>query len=130
MVVPIPIRTLSGRQERESEVIHTPLIGCTFKSARARAKGWGRITQTLVRKRESIDIISEMLNNVVDGVHAKTHLQQRSNLDSREMKHYMVIITERGLLSSVKDGRGHESYRLTERGRDFLLAYNNLEGFL
>ena len=92
-------------------------------------KGSVTYTQTEVRKRESIDIISEILGSVAEGVNAKTHLQQRSNLDTREMKRYMAVITEKGFLSSERND-GHESYRLTERGRGFLQAYSALEGFL
>lgn len=109
----------------------SPLISNPYISQRDFPWNRARLdTQTQVRKRESIDIISEILSFVVDGVTAKTHLQQRSNLDSREMKHYVDIITQKGFLSSERDGHGHESYHLTERGRDFLHAYKTLEGFL
>jgi predicted transcriptional regulator len=80
-------------------------------------------------KRESVDIISEILSFVADGVTAKTHLMQRSNLDSRAMKSYMAVMTEKGLLSSERNG-SHESYHLTEKGKDFLQTYNTLEGYL
>jgi predicted transcriptional regulator len=81
------------------------------------------------QKREKVDIISEILGTVADGMTAKTHLMQKSNLDSRAMKSYMAIIAEKGLLSSEKDGP-HELYHLTERGRGFLQTYNALQEYL
>ena len=83
----------------------------------------------LFPKRESVDIISEILSSVSVGVTAKTHLMQRSNLDSRAMKSYMAVIAEKGLLTAEKNG-SHETYRLTDKGKDFLQAYNNLQGYL
>jgi predicted transcriptional regulator len=83
----------------------------------------------LFPKRESVDIISEILNIVADGVTAKTHLMQRSNLDSRAMKSYMAVMAKKGLLSSEKKG-SHESYRLTDKGKEFMQTYNTLQGYL
>jgi len=81
------------------------------------------------QKRESVDIISEILSTVADGVTAKTRLMQRSNLDSRAMKSYMAVMAEKGLLLSEKNG-SHESYHLTGKGKDFLQTYNTLQGYL
>lgn len=79
-------------------------------------------------KREKVDIISTILGIVAEGAISKTHLMYRSNLDSRSLKKYTVLMIEKELLSSVKDD--HESYRLTEKGRDFLQRYTDLEVLL
>ena len=65
-----------------------------------------------------------------DGETAKTHLMYRSNLDYKELKKYMALMTEKGLLSSRMDDGHHDSYHLTEKGKGFLQLYKELEQFL
>jgi predicted transcriptional regulator len=79
-------------------------------------------------KREKVDIISAILSIVAEGETCKTHLMYKSNLDSRALKKYIILMVEKGFLSTKKDD--HESYHLTEKGRDFLQRYNGLEMLL
>ena len=81
-------------------------------------------------KRGKVDIISTMLVIAGEGGIAKTHLMYRSNLDSRALKKHIALVTEKGFLSSERDGDNHETYHLTEKGRDFLQRYKGLEGLL
>ena len=81
-------------------------------------------------KRGRGKIISVILSAAADGESTKTHLMHRSNLDSRELKRYISLLTESGLLLMQKNDDNHESYYLTEKGRDFLQRYNELEKYL
>jgi len=81
-------------------------------------------------KREKVDIIATVLGIAREGAISKTHLMYRSNLDSRALKRYISLATEKGFLSSERDGNNHESYCLTEKGRDFLQRYKGLEALL
>ena len=54
----------------------------------------------------------------------------KSNLDSRELKRYIALLTNNGLLLLRRDTENRESYYLTDKGRDFLQRYNELEKFL
>jgi len=82
------------------------------------------------RKRGRGQIISTILTAAAEGESTKTRLMYRSNLDSRELKKYMTLLTESGLLLLEKHDNLHESYYLTDKGRDFLQRYNELEKFL
>ena len=81
-------------------------------------------------KRGRGQIISTILTAASQGESSKTRLMYKSNLDSRELKRYIALLTANGLLSLRKDSGSHESYYLTDKGRDFLQRYNELEKFL
>ena len=81
-------------------------------------------------KRGRGQIISTILTAAADGETTKTRLMYKSNLDSRELKRYIALLTESKLLLLKKDDGNHESYYLTDKGKDFLQRYNDLEKFL
>ena len=80
-------------------------------------------------KRGRGQIISSILAAAAEGESSKTRLMYKSALDSRELKKYMALLTDTGLLLRKSDGN-HESYYLTDKGRDFLQRYVELEKFL
>ena len=81
-------------------------------------------------KRGRGKIISAILAAASEGESSKTRLMYKSNLDSRELKRYIALLTDSGLLFMRKDQGSRESYFLTDKGRDFLQRYNELEKFL
>ena len=81
-------------------------------------------------KRGRGQIISTILAAASEGESSKTRLMYKSNLDSRELKRYIALLTNNGLLLLRRDTRNRESYYLTDKGRDFLQRYNELEKFL
>lgn len=85
-------------------------------------------TRTLRRGR--VDIIATILGITADGGMTKTHLQYRSNLDSRAIKRHVADAIENGLLLTKKDDANHDSYHLTEKGEGYLRAYEDLQKFL
>ncbi len=81
-------------------------------------------------KRGRGQIISDILSSAADGETTKTHLMYKSSLDSRELKKYISLLTGSQLLAQLKDDNNHESYRITEKGREFLQRYNDLRKYL
>ena len=88
------------------------------------------LASTRPAKRESLGIISAILDITADGETAKTHLMYKSNLDHKQLKRYLSLMTESGLLMLKRDGNNHDSCHLTEKGREFLQRYQDLEKLL
>ena len=90
------------------------------------------LSPLLVRptKRGRGQIISSILAAAAEGESSKTRLMYKSALDSRELKKYMALLTDTGLLLRRKSDGNRESYYLTDKGREFLQRYVELEKFL
>jgi predicted transcriptional regulator len=84
----------------------------------------------IVPKRERTEIISAILAAAGDGVTAKTRLMYKTNLDTRAIKKYLGLLTEKGFLRDEGNDDGHSSYHLTEEGRRFLERSRELDGML
>jgi predicted transcriptional regulator len=82
---------------------------------------------TLLLRRVPMQIILSILTNLEQGVDGKTHLMYRANLDSRALKRYLTFLNEKGFLLGVEK-EGHSTFVLTDKGRDFLNRYRDLEG--
>ena len=81
-------------------------------------------------RREKFDIIAEILGIAANGGVAKTHLMYKSNLDYKQLKRYLSFVTENGLLLSTREDGNHDSYHLTDKGRDLLQLYGDMQKLL
>jgi predicted transcriptional regulator len=78
--------------------------------------------------RGNFDIIADILGASHGGV-KKTYLMYRCNLSFKQMKSYSRFLTETGLLhlnSVGGNGDGGFFFELTDKGKVFLKAYDNL----
>jgi len=75
-----------------------------------------------------MQIILSIMTTLEQGVNGKTHLMYRANLDSRAIKRYLTFLLEKGLLQG-QENDGRLTYALTDKGREFLNRYRDLEGF-
>ena len=77
--------------------------------------------------RGHLDIIADILDASFGGV-KKTYLMYRCNLSFRQLKQYSSYMMKKGLLclvSEVEDAP-HGLFEVTDKGKEFLKAYENL----
>ena len=75
--------------------------------------------------RGNFDIIADILDASHGGV-KKTYLMYRCNLSFKQMKSYSRFLVNTGLLQ-VDQGNGDGGlFEVTDKGRSFLKAYENL----
>ena len=83
--------------------------------------------QYSMRYRSRTDIISEILDAANGNNASKTKLMYKAFLSFVQMKEYLTILTESGLLRY--DSNTH-TFKTTEKGLRFLEAYNELDGMI
>ncbi len=77
-----------------------------------------------LKQRSSIEIMSEILDaaNERSGV-GKTKIMYRAFLSYSQLKEYLPVLTERGLLSF---DTGSQTFRITKKGLKFLDTCNRM----
>lgn len=77
-----------------------------------------------MKQRSSIDIMGEILDvaNDKSGV-GKTKLMYKAFLSYSQLKEYLPVLTERGLLSFDADS---QTFRTTKKGLKFLDTYSRI----
>ena len=85
----------------------------------------------LERKRSDIDIIANILNEANKGIN-KTRIMYRCNLSHKQLKAYLQLVIEMGLLTylSKKKKANLDSYKTTSKGFEFLRAYRVLRSLM
>ncbi|MDQ3969396.1 MAG: winged helix-turn-helix domain-containing protein [Thermoproteota archaeon] len=71
--------------------------------------------------RDKIDIISQILE-AANGGASKTRIMYKAALNYNQMKQYVKLLTEKGLLGY--DQQEVQTFRTTEKGLQFLDIYN------
>ncbi|MFL6479331.1 MAG: winged helix-turn-helix domain-containing protein [Nitrososphaera sp.] len=97
-----------------------------------------------MKNRSSIDILSQVLE-AANGVATKTKIMYRALLSYKQMKEYVNLLTERGLLvydyqhqdhhhsnqHNHEQGKPQHTFiKTTEKGLSFLETYNRLDDML
>ena len=80
--------------------------------------------QTILKKnvrRESLAIASEILYYSLAGAH-KTSIVSSCNLSTKVCKKYVTLLLRKGLLERKED-----NFNTTEKGKQFLAAFQKLE---
>ena len=79
--------------------------------------------------RTRFEILVSILKVASNGT-LKTHIMYRANLSHRQLEKYLAFLEERGLLVQATDGdTGSRTYKITERGCDFLREYSHISGY-
>jgi predicted transcriptional regulator len=76
--------------------------------------------------RSRTDIISEILEAANGGV-TQTKIMYKALLNYAQMKQYLMLLTQNGLLSYDLDTR---TFKTTEKGLRFLYTYNQMYGMI
>jgi predicted transcriptional regulator len=83
-----------------------------------------------IGNRTRVEILASILHVASKGA-LKTHIMYRANLSHRQLERYLAFLEEKGLLSQGIDAEiGNRTYRITERGVEFLREYSRISGYL
>ncbi len=80
-----------------------------------------------MKYRSRIDIMNHILEAANGGDVTKTKIMYKALLSYAQMKEYLMLLTERGLLSYEGDT---QTFKTTEKGLMFLQAYNEINQIL
>jgi len=92
----------------------------------------GKDLRVLKRHRRAhLDILADISGASASGI-AKTHLMYRCNLSFRQLKKYLSLSVQKGLLRSVvaKKSFSENLFETTRKGKEFLRTYKRLEALL
>lgn len=78
----------------------------------------------LMKYRSRTDITSQILE-VANGGTTKTKIMYKAYLSYAQLKEYLAMLTESGLIEYVE---GERQYRTTNKGIKFLRAYQQMAG--
>ena len=76
-----------------------------------------------------MQVIANLLSEASSGA-SKTKLVYSANLNFKVIERYLNFLIEREMIRLAKSGSGKEEYFTTERGREFLTHYNEVEKIL
>jgi predicted transcriptional regulator len=79
--------------------------------------------------RGNLDIIADILG-VSDGGTRKTYLMYRCNLSFKQLKNYSSFLIRIGLLHLAKEEPNNGTLQITDKGKQFLRAYENLKALM
>ncbi len=88
-------------------------------------------------KREShnhrgrLDIIADILDAARGGI-KRTYLMYQCNLSFRQLTSYSLFLVKQGFLCTIarEEGSRSRSFQVTEKGREFLKAYEGLKSLM
>lgn len=78
----------------------------------------------LMKYRSRTDITSQILETANGGT-TKTKIMYKAYLSYAQLKEYLAMLTENGLIEYVE---GERQYRTTDKGIKFLRAYQQMAG--
>ena len=83
------------------------------------------------RNRSRLGIIHHILSICSSDRISQTRLVYKANLSYLQLKKYLIILADKELLLEINDNeKGKKSYLTTEKGRQFVEAFRQLEAFL
>ncbi len=74
-------------------------------------------------KRGFLEIISDILDSILDGPLLKTHIISKSKIDSRTITKYLLTLE---LVGMVKKSNDRLLFEITQKGIDFVHQYQML----
>lgn len=80
-------------------------------------------------KRGRLEIVFAILSLCRTNPSKKTHIMYRCNLGFNQLKLYLEFLASRGFLE-VRSVADTDSYQATEKGREFLKAYQRIKELL
>ena len=85
----------------------------------------------MVKKRERLEIIKDILNSVRDSKEIKpTRLLYSSNLSPQMFKDYVEELVRKNMIKFQESGKGKKTILLTGKGNEFLEQYKVIENFV
>ncbi len=82
-------------------------------------------------KRDSITILADILKTLELSPSAtKTRIVYRANLNFERIRKYLRLLLATGHIEIIKSKHGSTHYKITDKGREFLMGYERLMGAL
>jgi predicted transcriptional regulator len=82
-------------------------------------------------KRDSTTIIADILRVLANGRSCKKmSVVYKANLNFERVRKYLDLLIATGHVEIVKSTPGKDLYRITDKGRDFLIQYERLAASL
>jgi predicted transcriptional regulator len=85
-------------------------------------------TETWLKKRSSLDIISTILEAASGGI-GKTRLLEKANLTTSQFRKYSRLLVTKKLLIETIEGT-HQAYKTTELGIQYVTLYGAIKSTL
>jgi len=82
-----------------------------------------------VGHRGRLDLIADILETSNVGA-KKTYLMYRCNLSFKQLKYYLDFLLKKEFLCAVSEDGNPGFFKITDKGKDFLKAYNGLEALM
>jgi predicted transcriptional regulator len=80
----------------------------------------------MMKYRSRTDIVSQILESASSGA-TKTRIMYRAYLSYAQLKEYIAVLVENGLLEFEKGG---QTYKTTAKGHMFLKTYSQIGGLM
>ena len=82
------------------------------------------------KKRDRLEIIHSILKTIQDKREAKpTHILYKSNLSHQMLTEYLTELIQGSFVQELQD-KGKKSYKLTDKGYNYLKDYDTIKAFL
>jgi predicted transcriptional regulator len=80
-------------------------------------------------KRESLQVIHDILKAIQIGKTKPTHIMYKANLSHQMLEYYLKDLISKELISETKTSKGR-IYALTDKGYNYIKEYKLILGFM
>ena len=80
-------------------------------------------------KRESLQVIYDILKAIQIGKTKPTHIMYKANLSHQMLEQYLNELISKGFITETKNPKG-KTYSLTAKGSGYLKEYKLITGFM
>ena len=89
------------------------------------------MSMSISKRRSPLQIVVDILSVAREGAKI-TQIVYKANLNFKRATNYLEVLMKKGLISAVQNppGSGKLIYRTTEKGRQFLMQFKQLERML
>jgi predicted transcriptional regulator len=81
------------------------------------------------QKRESLQVIHDILKAIQTGRVKPTHIMYKANLSHQMLEQYLKDLMEKNFVTEAKSPKG-KTYALTDKGTGYLKEYRMILGFM
>jgi len=80
-------------------------------------------------KRESLQVIHDILKAIQIGKTKPTHIMYKANLSHQMLEQYLKELISKGFITETKTPKGR-TYTLTDKGYNYIKEYKLITGFM
>ena len=87
------------------------------------------IEEKFSARRSNIQVIADILAEAIKGA-SKTKLVYKANLNFKVMERYLRFLSDRNMIELLTNRGGRDKFITTQRGKEFLYHYSQVEDIL